>query len=53
MLIGWKYSEVTFHETGETRVDRQITSIEEIQEILKNKFDLIIDESFRPVDKLQ
>lgn len=53
MLIGWKYTEITFDETGETRVDRQIESIDEIQDILKNKFNLIIDDSFRPIDNLK
>lgn len=49
-LIGWKYTEVEFGEFGETRTDRIITNIEEIRDLLKNKFQLKIDESFRPVD---
>lgn len=49
-LAGWKYSEITFNEFGETRVDKIVETIEEIRDILKNKFDLIVDDSFRPVD---
>lgn len=52
MLIGWKYSEITFDESGETRVDRMIDNIDEIRDLLRNKFNLVIDDTFRPVDNL-
>jgi arylamine N-acetyltransferase len=49
-LAGWKYSEITFNQFGETRVDKIVETIEEIRDILRNKFDLIVDDSFQPVD---
>lgn len=53
MLIGWKFSEINFSgEFGETRFDRVIEDIEEIRDIIRNKFRLVIEDAFRPVDKL-
>ena len=48
-LVGWRFTEINFKEFEEHRVDRTIETIEEIRDILRNRFDLIIDDSFRPV----
>ena len=50
-LIGTKFTELTFKLDGDEKNTRELT-LEECKNALKERFNLIVDDSFMPVDNL-
>ena len=50
-LIGYKYTELQFNKDGDIRTTSEL-NLEQVKVALKEKFNLNIDDSFVPVDKL-
>ena len=51
VLVGWKYSEITYNEDNEERIDEIIKNTEQIRKILCFKFGIVVDDSLQPKDE--